>query len=101
MKVLITGATGFLGSHLCRRIVEEGHEVRVLIRPTSNSEILQGLSMERVIGDVTDPKSLKAAIRDQDWVIHAAASLSGDPGRQNKVNVEGTHHVAEACREQG
>ena len=101
MKVLITGATGFLGSHLCRRMIDEGHAVRVLTRPKSDLTILDGLPVERVIGDVTDLDSIELAVRDQEWVIHAAAIVTGDAARQQKVNVEGSRHVARACRGEG
>jgi dihydroflavonol-4-reductase len=104
MRVLITGATGFLGSHLCRRMLADGHEVRVLVRPTSDDRNLKGLAVERVVGDVTDSRSVGEAVRDQDSVIHAAAELSywgRDAARQERVNVEGTRHVARACREGG
>jgi dihydroflavonol-4-reductase len=101
MKVLITGATGFLGSHLCQRLVADGHEVRVLFRRTSDPTALLGLSVERVIGDITDPQSVQLAVRDQEWVIHAAANIDywgRDLSQQMTVNAEGTRHVARSCR---
>ena len=104
MRVLITGGTGFLGSHLCHRLVAEGLEVRVLCRPTSPPAALAGVCVERVLGDVTDQSSVMRAVRDRDCVIHAAASLSywgRDAAWQQQVNVEGTRHVVHACLRNG
>ena len=101
MKVLITGATGFLGAHLCRRMVDDGHTVRVLVRPTSSCAALDGLPVERVLGDVTNFHSMKGAVCNQECVIHAAASLTGDEALHQKINVEGTRYVARACRNEG
>jgi len=101
MKVLITGATGFLGSHLVRRMVGDGHTVRILTRPDSDLTILNGLPVERVIGDVSNFETVKLAVRDQESVIHAAAVVTGESRRQYRVNVEGTRNVAKVCREEG
>jgi len=101
MKVLVTGAAGFLGSYLCRRMVEEGHGVRALMRPTSDFSHLRSLPIERHVGDVTDFNSVASAVCGQDWVIHAAAVITGETTHQTKVNVEGTRHIARACREAG
>jgi dihydroflavonol-4-reductase len=104
MKVLITGATGFLGSHLCQRMVLEGYQVRALCRPTSSLSRLAKLPLEKCIGDVTDIKTVEDAVRGSDYVIHAAASMDywrGDEDRQMKVNAEGTRNVAVAAREAG
>lgn len=104
MRVLITGATGFLGSHLCRRMVVEGHDVRILARSSSDNTTLEGLSLDRVIGDITDPESVRTAVQDREWVIHAAADLNDRRWNQSwqiKVNVEGTRNIAQACRAEG
>lgn len=103
MRVLVTGGTGFLGSRLCRRLVAQGHRVRVLCRPTSDMRILEELPVERVLGDVTDRESVERAVRDQEVVFHAAADISywgRDGERQMRVNAEGTRHVAQACRKE-
>jgi dihydroflavonol-4-reductase len=100
MRVLITGGTGFLGSHLCRRMLQDGHEVRVLCRPTSSPATLNGASVERVLGDVTDADSVERAVQDRDWVIHAAASLGDLKSNRDwqwRVNVDGTGHILQAC----
>ena len=104
MKVLITGATGFLGSHLTRRMIAEGHDVRILCRPTSSYARLAGLNVEKVVGDITDASSLQAAVKNRDYVIHAAANVNywrGEEHWQTRVNVEGTRNVARAAREAG
>lgn len=100
MKVLITGATGFLGSHLCRVMVAEGFDLRILCRPTSSIETLSGIRFEKTLGDITDPQSLRLAMKGCDYVVHAAAISgfrSGDPKQQMQVNVDGTRHVAQAA----
>ncbi|MGH7862287.1 MAG: NAD-dependent epimerase/dehydratase family protein [Candidatus Dormibacteraceae bacterium] len=104
MKILITGASGFLGSHLCRRFVRDGHEVTALVRPTSDDRAIAELSPRRVHGDVTNPAEVRTAVTGQDAVIHAAAN--GAYWRQlraaqARVNVEGSRNVAVACREAG
>src|SRR5215469_9974853 len=104
MKVLITGATGFLGSHLTRRMVRDGHNVRVLARPTSDLSCLEGFPVTQVIGDITDPERVRLAVRDREWVVHAAADLNcqkENHERQMQVNVAGTRQLAQACRTEG
>src|SRR5262249_14284828 len=96
--------TGFLGSHLCRRMVADGQEVRILVRPTSKLAVLDGLPVQQVIGDITDPASVRLAVRERDWVVHAAATLSyssRDQPLHANGNVKGTHYLAEACRLEG
>jgi dihydroflavonol-4-reductase len=96
MHALVTGATGFLGSHLARRLVDQGHSVRVLVRPTSDRSRLDGLAVEPAVGDVTDRVSVATAMRDIDVVFHAAAYVemgAPDPGAMHRVNVEGTANV--------
>jgi nucleoside-diphosphate-sugar epimerase len=72
VKVLVTGASGFLGSHIAEQFAGEGHEVRLLLRKTSNRKFLE-FPYEPAIGDVTDPGSLVAAVSGVDVVVHAAA----------------------------
>lgn len=104
MRVLITGASGFLGSHLCRRMVQDGHQVRILCRATSNTRTFDDLPVERVEGDLTQPATLAAAVADRQWVVHAAANISywkRDAVGQRVTNVDGTRYVADACRTHG
>ncbi|MDQ3685330.1 MAG: NAD-dependent epimerase/dehydratase family protein [Acidobacteriota bacterium] len=104
MKIVVTGATGFLGSHLCRRLVRDGHRVTILRRPTSNNSALSDLDLTHEIGDVTDSEAVHRVVEGNDVVVHAAAHL-GYWGFQKeiqyKVNVGGTRNVVEACRRHG
>lgn len=100
MRVLVTGATGFLGLHVCRRLVAQGHSVTILRRASSNTGALAGLALRHEIGEITDPGSTERAARGQDAVIHAAAHRPhwGDPeGLEYEVNVRGTQNVVDAC----
>lgn len=104
MKVLVTGATGFLGSHLCRELGRSGFQVAALRRSTSNSEPLMGLDLEFVTADLTDADSLARAVEGCDAVIHAAADIryaSRDRELQYRINVEGSATLARVCREHG
>lgn len=101
MHALVTGANGFTGSHLVKRLLENGHRVRGLVRRTSNLERLAGCSVELAYGDVTAPDSLKAAMADIDTVFHTAAYVdlgTVDEARMERVNVDGTKAVLEAAR---
>ncbi len=102
MKALVTGSTGFVGSHIARALVESGHDVRALHRTTSRLDVLAGLKYESAIGDVTDSDSLRTACAGIDWVFHVAAVADywrADKTRLFHVNVEGTRKVLEAARE--
>ena len=101
MKVLVTGATGFLGSHLCPELRRRGFQVTALRRPTSNSESLMGLDLEFRTADFTDADSLVRAVEGHEVVIHAAAKTGEDDEFSNRINSEGTRCVARTCREQG
>jgi dihydroflavonol-4-reductase len=102
VKILVTGATGLLGPHLCSRLIEDGHQLTVLRRPSSNAKRLSDLKLDHVIGDVRDLEVVSRAVRQQDAVIHAAASTaySGvEAELQMHVNVEGTKNVIRACKQ--
>jgi dihydroflavonol-4-reductase len=104
MKVLVTGATGFLGYHLCHGLVEKGYRVTALRRGTSDSELLEGLDLDFAIGDVTDQPSLDLAVRGHEVVIHAAGHLaywSRLRSIQNHVNIEGTRNLIAASQRAG
>lgn len=104
MKILVTGGTGFLGSHLCRRLRDQGHDVAVLRRARSNTAALDDLTVRYETGDITDLAALHHAVKGQDAVIHAAADIAywSPAGRpQTDINVQGSENVARACREQG
>ncbi len=103
MKILVTGATGFIGSHLCRALLEQGNQVRVFHRPSSSLRLLEGLEIEHALGDLTQPETLQAAVEGVEAVFHAAAWMGGrdQPGRQYTVTVEGTRNVLQAARKAG
>jgi len=104
MKVLITGATGFIGAAVTRAVVAQGDQVRVLIRPTSNLKNLEGLPVETVQGDLRDPPSLKKAIAGCQGLYHVAAHYAlwdQDPAIFYKINVEGTRNLLCAAGEAG
>ncbi len=100
MRALVTGATGFLGSALARRLVADGHEVRILARSTSDRSRLAGIDVDAVVGDVTDPGAVGRALADVDVVFHAAAYVemgARDPSAMERVNVDGTAIVLQAA----
>ena len=72
MKVLVTGATGFVGSHVADRLIEKGHEVRALVRQTSSMAWLDGKSIEQVKGNMLEAESLEHAVKNVDAVVHVA-----------------------------
>ncbi|MBA3393031.1 MAG: NAD-dependent epimerase/dehydratase family protein [Deltaproteobacteria bacterium] len=94
--VLVTGATGFLGEHLCRVLVEQGHTVRGLAR--SRSAVLADLGVEHVRGDVLDGPELDKALVGVTAVFHLAGAVSRDPDdaqRMMRLHVDGTRRVLE------
>jgi dihydroflavonol-4-reductase len=104
MKAFVTGATGFVGSHVARVLAEQGANLRLLVRPGSDTRNLDGLKAERVIGDLREPESLEKAMSGCDVVFHVAADYRlwvRDPGQMYKANVEGTRAILNAARKNG
>ena len=99
MKILVTGGTGFLGSHLARRLAAGGHAVTVLRRASSKTNALEDAEVRHEIGDVGDALSVRRAAGGQDVVIHAAAGVTGSAARPGsyEINVAGTRNVVDAC----
>ena len=101
MKVLVTGATGFLGGWLVKRLLAEGHDVRIIKRTNSSLEGLDGLKLDVRAGDVTDAESLMSACRGVDTVFHLAGLIGYSRSQReamHRVNVIGTQNVIAACR---
>lgn len=100
MKALVTGATGFLGSHIADRLLQRGDAVRALVRRTSNTSFLESLrGVEFVEGDVTDARALAGAVAGVDVIYHAAALVSDwAPWREfQAVTVNGTRNMLKAA----
>jgi dihydroflavonol-4-reductase len=104
MKTLVTGATGFLGSHVARALAARGEEVRVLVRASSDLRALDGLNAERFVGDLRNPASLAGALEGVARVFHVAADYrlwARDPREIYESNVTGTQNLLDAARHAG
>jgi len=104
LKSFVTGATGFLGSHVARALAEQGADLRLLVRPTSNLKNLEGLKAEMATGDLRDSASLEKAMSGCDTVFHVAADYRlwvRDPAQMYRSNVEGTRVILDAARKNG
>jgi nucleoside-diphosphate-sugar epimerase len=103
MKALVTGATGFLGSHIAERLVQRGDTVRALVRPSSDTGLLKELGVELVSGDVEDPISLATAMDSVDILYHAAARVTdwGTWSQFKASTVDGTRNVMAAAVQSG
>ncbi len=104
LTALVTGGTGFVGSHVARALVQAGYRVRILQRETSRLDLVQDIPCERVVGDVLDYESLLDAIEGIDWVFHVAAVSAywrNDPDLIYRVNVDGTRYVLQAAETRG
>ncbi len=103
-RVLVTGATGFIGGAVARRLVARGDRVRVLVRPTADRRPLAGLDVEIVEGDLRDPGSLTRALADVDVCYHVGATYalwSRDPRELYESNVTGTRNLLAAAERAG
>jgi dihydroflavonol-4-reductase len=104
MKILITGATGVVGSHVARAFESSGGDLRLLVRKSSCLDNIEGLRAERVVGDLRDPKSLRAAVAGCEIVAHVAADYRlwvRDPREMHSANVDGTRDLLRLAREEG
>ena len=104
MLVFVTGATGFLGSHVARALAAQGADLRLLVRASSNLSNIEDLKAERVVGDLRDPASFEKALSGCEAVFHVAADYRlwvRDPDEMYRSNVEGTRAILEAARRNG
>jgi dihydroflavonol-4-reductase len=104
MKAFITGATGFVGSHVARALAAQGADLRLLVRPTSRLDNIADLRAETATGDLRDPESLKKAMAGCEFVFHVAADYRlwvRDPEQMYRSNVEGTRAIIRAAQESG
>jgi dihydroflavonol-4-reductase len=104
MKLFITGATGFIGNHLVRRLAQTEHRMRCLVRTPSKARLLEELGVEMTLGDVTDKNSVREGMQGCDAVIHVAGLFSWwekDKKRFWDVHVTGTRNVMEAALDTG
>jgi len=104
MLVFVTGATGFLGSHVARVLVEQGACLRLLVRRNSDLRNVADLNAERVEGDLRDLTSIEKALAGCDALFHVAADYRlwvRDPEQMYRANVDGTRALLEAARRQG
>ena len=101
MKAFVTGATGFVGSHVATVLAEQGAELRLLVRSGSDPKNIQQLNADRVVGDLCDPESIDRAMVGCEVVFHVAADYRlwvRDPAQMYRANVEGTRTILQAAR---
>ena len=100
--ILVTGATGFVGSHLVKRLRQEGLKVRAVTRTPAKAQSLADLGVEVVPGDIGDPASLEAAAKGCDKIVHLVGIIQEGRGFTfRSVHVEGTRHVLDAAKKAG
>jgi len=104
MLIFVTGATGFVGSHVARVLAEQGAQLRVLVRPASDLRNVQGLTADLVQGDLRDAACLQKAVAGCEALFHVAADYRlwvRDPEQMYRSNVEGTRAILDAARNAG
>lgn len=100
---LVTGSTGFVGSSLCRALLESGFDVRAFHRTSSSLMLIQDLDLEHAVGDITQPDTLVEAMKGVDVVFHTASKVDywREPDGMYKVTVGGTSHVLQTALQAG
>ncbi len=100
MKALITGATGFIGSHLAETLIAKGYAVTCTVRKTSDLTWLKGLNVKIVEGDITDRESLIEPVRNAEYVFHAGGiTKAKNESAYYKINADGSRILYEVCQE--
>jgi len=102
MRSLVTGANGFIGSHVTRRLLAAGRDVTAFILPGTDESNLEGVDCRRVYGDVNDPRAVREAVDGCETVFHLAAIYAvwmRDPKKMWDVNVTGSTHVLNAAKD--
>lgn len=102
--VAVTGATGFLGSNLCQRLIDDGYRVSILARDAQKAKLFAGKVVKTVIGDIADKKAIAELVDGVDMVIHLVSNFrtaSGPPESYQSINVDGTRVVLECAQSAG
>jgi nucleoside-diphosphate-sugar epimerase len=101
MKVLVTGASGFLGSHVAEQLTKEGHDVRALVRKSSKRDFLERLErIEFAYGGIEDAGKVAEAVKGVDAIVHSAGLVKArSPAEFHQTNVEGTRNLIDAAKE--
>lgn len=103
MRIFLTGGTGYIGKVLAKRLVADGHEVRALVRATSNRAPLEAAGAALFVGDIRDRITLREGMSGADWVIHAAAEVAMEGAAETfqGANVQGSENVASLASKLG
>jgi len=102
--IAVTGATGFLGKHLCERLIRDGYTISILSRDAHKAKKFEGRAARIVVGDITDLKAITELVEGVDAVIHLVSNFrtaSGPPKSYHHINVDGTNTVLQAAQEAG
>ncbi|MHB8087793.1 MAG: SDR family oxidoreductase [Anaerolineaceae bacterium] len=99
--ILVTGGTGFIGRNLIKALVESGHKVRILLKPSTTSpNFPKGIPVEVAVSSLSDQRGVRAALKDVNQIFHlAGAERKGSRGDLNQVDVEGTSTLMQAAKE--
>ncbi|MCF6325017.1 MAG: NAD-dependent epimerase/dehydratase family protein [Gammaproteobacteria bacterium] len=103
-KIAVTGATGFLGSHLTTRLIDEGYQVNILARDEGKAKKLANQAVNIVIGDIADPEAAKRLCEGCQYVVHLVSNFrtaSGPPESYRQINVDGTKNIYNAAADAG
>ncbi|MEO8275803.1 MAG: NAD-dependent epimerase/dehydratase family protein [Thermoanaerobaculia bacterium] len=103
MRIFLTGASGYIGKELCLRLRAEGHELRALVRATSQTKALTEIGVATFTGDILERASMREGMSGADWVVHAAAELdlNSPEARMAGANVDGSENVASLASKLG